>query len=243
MARASSCKLGARRRWALTGRRRRTHAGFTLIELLVVIAIIAILAAILFPVFARARAKAQQAKCLSNLKQLGMALHMYAQDYDGVLPLWAPSQLNWTYGWYHGPFYRSLIQRLYTSVSPYVKNSQIWFCNGDPAQAQAISAGGWGKQSDAEAGRVSYALCTQWDTYGGNLDPACPLDTDITTLTTGNPSEQSLLCDNGLYCDPAPLNEGAHAGGSNFCFLDGHVKFVAKSAWGKLHPPMVPITP
>jgi len=56
--------------------------GFTLIELLVVIAIIAILAAILFPVFARAREKARQASCLSNLKQLGLADLMYAQDYD-----------------------------------------------------------------------------------------------------------------------------------------------------------------
>src|SRR5437588_9207291 len=60
--------------------------GFTLIELLVVIAIIAILAAILFPVFAQARAKARQTSCLSNMKQIGMALYMYIQDYDETLP-------------------------------------------------------------------------------------------------------------------------------------------------------------
>ncbi len=62
------------------------RTGFTLIELLVVIAIITILAAILFPVFAQARDKARAAACLSNLKQLGLAQSMYAQDYDETLP-------------------------------------------------------------------------------------------------------------------------------------------------------------
>ena len=63
-----------------------THRGFTLIELLVVIAIIAILAAILFPVFARARAKAQQTVCLANVKQLGLGLVMYTTDWDNRMP-------------------------------------------------------------------------------------------------------------------------------------------------------------
>jgi len=78
----------------MSGSNRRT--GFTLIELLVVIAIIAILAAILFPVFAQARAKARQASCLSNSKQLGLALYLYAQDYDETLPpyLYAPPGID-----------------------------------------------------------------------------------------------------------------------------------------------------
>ncbi|MBC7807537.1 MAG: prepilin-type N-terminal cleavage/methylation domain-containing protein, partial [Akkermansiaceae bacterium] len=64
----------------------RVKSGFTLIELLVVIAIIAILAAILFPVFAQAREKARQISCLSNQKQIGIAMMMYVQDYDETYP-------------------------------------------------------------------------------------------------------------------------------------------------------------
>src|SRR5947208_4476386 len=73
---------------------RTQRRAFTLIELLVVIAIIAILAAILFPVFAQARAKARAISCTSNLKQMGLAWSMYAQDYDERTLPWAPGTLN-----------------------------------------------------------------------------------------------------------------------------------------------------
>ena len=116
--------------------------GFTLIELLVVIAIIAILAAILFPVFARAREKARQASCTSNVKQIMLAVLMYAQDYDERLLLgihrcavWpGPTALaNGTWvdtAVYGGPKAFGHI------LEPYIKNTQIFVCpSGDPNDA------------------------------------------------------------------------------------------------------------
>jgi prepilin-type N-terminal cleavage/methylation domain-containing protein len=118
--------------------------GFTLIELLVVIAIIAILAAILFPVFAQAREKARQTSCLSNLKQIGLGAIMYTQDYDETFPRlqWdiasTPDRASWNpWTWKE-------------SIAPYVKNgtammdwgvggarvlnavSDVWVCPSDP---------------------------------------------------------------------------------------------------------------
>jgi prepilin-type N-terminal cleavage/methylation domain-containing protein len=82
-------------------RTRHRSRGFTLIELLVVIAIIAILAAILFPVFAQAREKARQASCLSNAKQMSTAVMMYAQDYDETFPLYFQPQANGDNWYWH----------------------------------------------------------------------------------------------------------------------------------------------
>src|SRR5260221_10359182 len=82
---------------------RRTRGAFTLIELLVVIAIIAILAAILFPVFAQAREKARSASCISNNKQMSMACLMYSQDYDETMPFgfgYYPG-LGWLWNYFH----------------------------------------------------------------------------------------------------------------------------------------------
>ncbi|HEY3328738.1 MAG TPA: DUF1559 domain-containing protein [Capsulimonadaceae bacterium] len=102
-----------------------TKRGFTLIELLVVIAIIAILAAILFPVFATAREKARQTTCASNMKQLGLAFVQYTQDYDEDWPVGNQSNGDGS-GWYD-------------SVYPYVKSSQVYDCPSDPTVGNTTS--------------------------------------------------------------------------------------------------------
>lgn len=146
--------------------------GFTLIELLVVIAIIAILAAILFPVFARARENARRASCQSNLKQIGLAMMQYTQDYDEYLPRyqagrWDPSAGNWVADgqpiwsddWYasSGPYW-------WQSIYPYTKNAQIYICPSNTNYA----GGGGGFSSTTNAcspantpgfcGRSSYGM-------------------------------------------------------------------------------------
>ncbi|MFM2222996.1 MAG: hypothetical protein RLZZ78_1253, partial [Armatimonadota bacterium] len=108
----------------------RSHRNaFTLIELLVVIAIIAILAAILFPVFAQAREKARAASCLSNEKQIGLGLMMYTQDYDETYPTayFYKNNTATTNGGSAGGYVHFTAM-----IHPYIKNEQVWVCPSDP---------------------------------------------------------------------------------------------------------------
>jgi prepilin-type N-terminal cleavage/methylation domain-containing protein len=133
----------------------RKNRGFTLIELLVVIAIIAILAAILFPVFARAREAARKATCISNCKQLALAAIMYAQDYDECLPACVGNDGE---GTHHAvaPAYQDIVQKggheemwqLADVIMPYVKSKDLFNCptlvRRDPSDAvkfQVVTSG------------------------------------------------------------------------------------------------------
>jgi prepilin-type N-terminal cleavage/methylation domain-containing protein/prepilin-type processing-associated H-X9-DG protein len=132
-------------------RLRRQRIGFTLIELLVVIAIIAILAAILFPVFAQAREKARQASCLSNMKQIGLGMSMYVQDYDETFPHspWNTQAVGTADNDSGNPNYKTRFTWIW-QLYPYTKNRKIWVCPSDPnpknpnGAAYSLTPGEWG---------------------------------------------------------------------------------------------------
>ena len=165
--------------------------GFTLIELLVVIAIIAILAAILFPVFARAREKARQTSCLSNLKQIGLGAMMYAQDYDErVMPgyICDGTPRGW---WWEVPNGR---------IQPYIKNTQIIICPSNP-----VGTFGYG---------INYQL------YGGWNGTPCYAYGGMPLSKIQHPAEVGMFADSATNCAyPGNANSiwGWRAAGYNMC--------------------------
>lgn len=142
--------------------------GFTLIELLVVIAIIAILAAILFPVFAQAKAAAKQTQCLSNIRQIGLAALMYENDFDDTYPSVLPVQppINGGGNWYR-PFD--------TMISPYIKNDQIFFCPNDNNAWPGFDPSVWWDGSYyAKEEKRSYGIIGNIYTVQGGLNAPDP---------------------------------------------------------------------
>ena len=182
--------------------------GFTLIELLVVIAIIAILAAILFPVFARAREKARQTSCLSNVKELGLGCLMYAQDYDERLP-WhcragpGPSGSVDDTGWN-------------TQIYAYVKNEQLYNCPSANWQNRSRLCGGYGwnlsrNASGTQVGCDSMRLAR------------CKYPAE--TIVLGD-SDGTKWIGHWTWPNVDQINRpGRHNEGDNFCMVDGHAKW------------------
>ncbi len=214
------------------------HHGFTLIELLVVIAIIAILAAILFPVFAKAREKARQTSCLSNMKQLGMAALMYAQDYDEVMVgdfMYAPYPCLY---WWPDLLY------------PYTKNWNLGAC---PSTNQPVGPLWYPAEPHGVAPFWQNYLIPDWlgnikiarvadpsgtilfmenimNDYSGGIEIWAP---DMTDLSPADAQWVANTYGPALYGNGVgSYVDKRHNDGSNWTFHDGHSKWLKGSQRG-----------
>lgn len=205
--------------------------GFTLIELLVVIAIIAILAAILFPVFAKAREKARQSSCLNNLKQLSLGMIQYTQDYDerfavfstgrmtgayGSGPVPGAADFNWVPGWTQ--YQDTWINKIY----PYVKNTQVYKCPSGPHEPIGCD---YGMPDD---GYTTIPAVAKINLFNQTPPPGLgqftrPAETMMITEKMVGSNPQYVLMDQ--YYGAAPR----HNEGANVAFVDGHAKWMKLS--------------
>lgn len=194
-----------------------SRRGFTLIELLVVIAIIAILAAILFPVFAKAREKARQSSCLSNIKQQALACMQYAQDYDEKFPTRYYNNGTGVQWW--------------NAVTPYVKSTQVFVCPSTNNYSY-----GWqqGYLNFASIGSVispaeTIMICEAgmvWNSSGGkgydwHIDRPGAWGASGPTIPA-NELDQPVVGDTAYWARPLPI----HNDGCNIAFVDGHCKWM-----------------
>jgi len=188
--------------------------GFTLIELLVVIAIIAILAAILFPVFARAREKARQTSCLSNVKELQLAILMYVGDYDETFCLGVNSDPagNWLYWW--------------ALIEPYVKNTQVFICPsvadesmyGETWNSRGRLSIGLNRDMEDRTTNIAYSLAE----YAYPAETIQLADSVPNDVGSGGRGYQ-------VMADREPNTQSGigmrHNEGTNVGLLDGHAKW------------------
>ncbi|MFO7946507.1 MAG: DUF1559 domain-containing protein [Armatimonadota bacterium] len=223
----------------MTGRKH----GFTLIELLVVIAIIAILAAILFPVFARAREKARQTSCLNNTKQLGLGILMYAQDYDERHPVMY---------WIQDPSYDDGVSvggyTVMSAILPYVKNSQIFQC---PSISEAVT------YTRNDVSTVSDYQFSCYVVLNGGATNAALRDqsfsgstgrTDYPGPYTFDPAQVVMMSTyDGSYRTWVPYwythMPYEHNDGQNVAFGDGHAKWLSKNKFRDITLGVLDFTP
>lgn len=208
---------------------RKRTAGFTLIELLVVIAIIAILAAILFPVFGRARENARRSSCQSNLKQIGLGILQYAQDYDERYPVSGPT--------YNDAAGTNMSWDLTTQ--PYIKSTQILTCPSDSASTERTLPN-YGKVKRSYS-MANYIFENATGASAGRMLAGIP-SASLTVLllerintpadgtglwrqyaSTGNSLETVSNEDKDLYLSSTTAT-GKHLDTNNYLYADGHVK-------------------
>ncbi len=197
--------------------------GFTLIELLVVIAIIAILAAILFPVFAKAREKARQASCSSNLKQLSLGWLMYAQDYDEKFPSYHAGQGTYAY----------CGTNAWGFIYPYIKNNGVYDCPTSPDPAPAATPDGF-RTYDGN-------YCWNYDGCEGSHGTLARFDRPAETYLCFDGGDQAwrpgtndwagLMEELDLDWNSGKEGANRHNMQMNVAFVDGHVKALSLGAF------------
>jgi len=208
-----------------------TRRAFTLIELLVVIAIIALLAAILFPVFSQVRRKANATSCLSNLRQIGMANLMYASDNDD-LPVWGGDPPDMSGAWGNNPDVMAFRPQ-HEVLLPYVKNKTVWRCPSD----FGFEFCGPFEGTNLPSRPSSFA---KWGSSYISRTELILLKRPISTLEALTPSGQTVGTSGiGLFFDAVGFWHGGRQGDfanyrNNTAYLDGHAKSLNNTDYAAL---------